>query len=166
MGLPQMSDKELEMTSLPNPKGRAGQLFPAPQAENCFGKCSALCRGFLGFHLQRPELNCSLGHKKINVVVSKSPADVWEITELNHGERFKVAEELLGLIQRQTQFQRARFILMKTSSTNTLESKDFLLSQQNFPCRSKTVPLRFLMGEAILSRSGNAHMPFQQIMYK
>lgn len=139
MGLPQMSDKELEMTSVPNPKGRAGQLFPAPQAENCFGKCSALCRGFLGFHLQRPELNCSLGHKKINLVVSKSPADVWEITELNHGERFKVAE-LLGLIQRQTQFQRARFILMKTSSTNILESKDFFTVSAEFPLQKQNCP--------------------------
>jgi len=85
MGVPKMSDRELETTSPSDPKGRAGQLFPAPQTENCFGECSALCRGFLGFHLQRPELNSSLGHEKMNVVISKSPADVWEITELQHG---------------------------------------------------------------------------------
>lgn len=80
-----MSDRELEASNRPDPKGRVGQLFSAPQAENCCGKCSALYRGFLGFYLQRPELNCSLGHKKMNVVVSKSPADVWEITELQYG---------------------------------------------------------------------------------
>lgn len=161
-----MSVRELETPNPPDPKGRAGQLFPAPQAENCLGKCSALYRGFLGFHLQRPELNCSLGHKKMNVVVSKSPADVWEIRELQHGQRFKVLAELLWLIQRQTECQRARFIPKKTSPTNILESKDFLVSQQNFPCRSKTLLLRFLIAEAILSPSGNAHVSLQQIISK
>lgn len=82
IGFPHISDRELEATSPPDPKGKAGQLLPAPQAENCLGKHSTLCRGFLGFHLQRPELNCSLGHMKMKMVVSKSLADVWEIRKL------------------------------------------------------------------------------------
>lgn len=103
IGVPQMSVRELETTSPLIPKGRAGQLFPAPQAENWFGKCSALCGGFLGFHLPRPELNCSLACKKMNVVVSKSQADVWEITKLQNSQRFEVTVELLWLTQRQTE---------------------------------------------------------------
>lgn len=121
-----MSDRELEASNRPDLKRRGGQLFSALRAENCFGKHSALCRGFLGFYLQRPELNCGLGHKKMNVVVSKSPADVWEITELQYGYMFTVTGELS--IRRQS----VRFMPTKTSSTNVLESKNFFSISAEF----------------------------------